>query len=334
MTELAVLIPCYNEEASIASVVTHFKAELPHAKIYVYDNNSTDLTVSKAKAAGAIVRHETRQGKGHVVRRMFSDIEADVYVMVDGDDTYDASAAKAMVAKLIDEQLDLVNGSRQSKVQESFRFGHRFGNYFLTGLIASFFGNRFSDVLSGYKVFSRRFVKSFPVFSEGFEIETELTVHALQLRMPVSEVETQYKERPENSESKLRTFSDGFRILKCISYLFKEEKPLPFFGGLGFLFALTSLGIFYPVLIEYLETSQVPRFPTAILSSALMLVSFLCFFCGVILDTQAKARKELKYLFYLGKALSSGAKSPITEKNPLVTRLQNSWSCDLEGEQN
>ncbi len=222
----AVLIPCYNEEAAIAQVVNDFRRVLPEAQIYVYDNNSKDRTTEVARQAGAIVRREPLQGKGHVVRRMFADIEADVYVLVDGDATYDAESAPRMIQKLLDEQLDMVNGARVTEIKEAYRAGHRFGNWMLTTMVATIFGNRFKDMLSGYRIFSRRYVKSFPALATGFETETELTVHALELRMPTDEVETPYKDRPVGSVSKLSTYRDGFRILWMIGVLVKEERPM------------------------------------------------------------------------------------------------------------
>jgi glycosyltransferase involved in cell wall biosynthesis len=297
--EIAVLVPCKDEEAAIARVVESFRAALPNARVYVYDNNSTDRTCEVARAAGAIVRAETLQGKGHVVRRMFSDVDADVYVLVDGDDTYDAASSPAMVAELLDKQLDMVNGSRQAKGQEAYRPGHRFGNALLTGMVAFIFGNRFSDRLSGFRVFSRRFVKSFPALSTGFEIETELTVHALELWMPVAEVVTPYKDRPAGSASKLKTYRDGVRILKTILNLMKGERPLLFFSVAFAILALISLILAYPVFETYKHTGLVPRFPTAILSSAIMLLAFLCLFSGLILDTVTHGRREIKRLRYL-----------------------------------
>jgi hypothetical protein len=296
---VAVLVPCMNEEAAIGAVVSAFKKALPTATVYVYDNNSTDRTCAVAQAAGAVVRRETQQGKGHVVRRMFSDVEADVYVLVDGDDTYDASASPRMVAKLLDEKLDMVNGSRQEQSQGAYRAGHRLGNAMLTGMVALIFGDRFQDLLSGYRVFSRRFVKSFPALSTGFEIETELTVHALELKMPVAEVGAPYKERPPGSASKLKTFRDGFRILRTIVNLMKGERPLLFFSGAFAILAVASLGLAYPVVRTFQETGLVPRFPTAILSSVVMLLAFLCLFAGLILDTVTLARREMKRLRYL-----------------------------------
>jgi len=296
---IAVIVPCYNEEAAIADVIRDFRHALPTAKVYVCDNNSTDNTVGVARAAGAIVRTEKLRGKGNVVRRMFADIEADVFVMVDGDSTYDAGAAPDMIRKLLDENLDLVNGKRVHKDTGAYRAGHKFGNRLLTSLVATIFGKRFDDMLSGYKVFSRRFVKSFPSLSGGFEIETELTVHALELRMPVAEVETHYGARPEGSASKLSTFGDGYRILKMIAVLIKEERPLQLFTALFIAFALASIVLMIPIIGTYLETGLVPRFPTAILSLGLMLLGFLCLACGLILDTVTRGRQELKRLQYL-----------------------------------
>ncbi|WP_291297964.1 glycosyltransferase family 2 protein [Elioraea sp.] len=313
---VAVLVPCYNEEIAIPKVVADFRAALPEATIYVYDNNSRDGTVAAARAAGAIVRTEMLQGKGNVVRRMFADIEADIYVLVDGDDTYEAGAAPAMVRQLVDQQLDMVNGARVTEIEAAYRRGHKFGNAMLTGIVAWIFGNRVSDMLSGYRVFSRRFVKSFPALAAGFETETEFTVHALELKMPVGEVRTSYKDRPAGSTSKLRTYSDGFRILRTILVLVKEERPLQFFSLAGGMLMLAGLAIFFPVLVEYLRTGLVPRLPTAILSTGLVLLSFLAFACGLILDTVTRGRKEAKRIAYLSVpapgASRMGAKGPDT----------------------
>ena len=297
---IAVLIPCYNEEKAIAGVIKKFQASLPTAVVYVYDNNSTDRTIDEARAAGAIVRSEPLQGKGNVVRRMFADIEADVYVMTDGDETYHAPSAPGMIQKLVEENLDMVVGSRlKSDVEEAFRRGHHLGNRLLTGAVATIFGDRFQDMLSGYRVFSRRFVKSFPAVSAGFETETELAVHALSLRMPVAEVETPYGARPEGSTSKLRTYRDGFRILLMITMLFKEEKPLAFFSLVFLLLAVISLLLATPVVITYMETGLVPRFPTAFLSCGVMILAFLSLASGVILDNVTRGRQELKRIAYL-----------------------------------
>ncbi|MEC9375601.1 MAG: glycosyltransferase [Pseudomonadota bacterium] len=302
--EIAVLIPCFNEEVTVQDVVAKFKNALPNAEIYVYDNNSSDQTAEKAKEAGAIIRNEPLQGKGNVVRRMFSDVEADIYVLVDGDGTYDASAAPVLVNKLVNQSLDVVNGKRIHKSSEAYRAGHQFGNALLTSMVAKIFGKRFEDMLSGYKIFSRRFVKSFPSLSSGFEIETELTVHALELSMPVAEVETEYGARAEGSSSKLSTFRDGFRILKMIGVLIKEERPLQFFSVLFFLFLFTGLGLSVPLIITYLEIGLVPRLPTAILVTGLILLAFLCIACGLILDTVTRGRKELKRMQYLSVPLN------------------------------
>ena len=296
---IAVLIPCYNEEASIALVVRDFRAVLPGAAIYVYDNNSKDRTVELARASGAVVRTEPLQGKGNVVRRMFADVEADVYVLVDGDDTYHAPSAPLLISKLVSEQLDMVNGARVTEIVEAYRPGHRFGNMVLTGIVANIFGNRVADMLSGYRVFSRRFVKSFPALSGGFEIETELTVHALELRMPMSDVETPYKDRPPGSTSKLRTYYDGFRILKLILVLVKEERPLQFFSLLSTMLAVIAIILAGPVLMTFLQTGLVPRLPTAVLSTGLMLLAFLSLTCGLILETVTRGRREMKRMQYL-----------------------------------
>jgi len=297
--ELAVLVPCFNEAAAIDKVVRDFRAALPSATIYVYDNNSTDDTSGVAARAGAEVRRELRRGKGNVVCRMFQDIEADVYVMVDGDDTYDAGLAGALVERLVVDGLDMVVGRRIETHQAAYRAGHRLGNRVLTGLVGRLFGAQIDDMLSGYRVFSRRFVKSFPSFSREFEIETELTVHAMQMRMAVAEVETPYKERPPGSASKLRTFRDGWRILLAITNLLRNERPLMFFSALGVACVAVALGLGTPVLLHYLETGLVPRFPTAILCSALVVIAVLCVATGLILDLVAHVRREARRLVYL-----------------------------------
>jgi len=296
---IAVIIPCHNEEIAITAVVRDFRAALPSAQIYVYDNNSTDRTAAVAAAAGAIVGFEPFPGKGNVMRRLFSDIDADVYVLVDGDDTYDSAAAPGMIRLLLDGQLDMVSGVRVSAQKEAYRFGHRFGNAMLTRMVATIFGKQFTDMLSGYRVFSRRFVKSFPALAKGFEIETELTVHALELRMRTAEMPSPYKERPEGSQSKLNTVRDGIRILCTIATLIKEERPIWFFGVIALALALLALGLAVPVLAEYWHTGLVPRFPTAILSASIMLLAFLSLTCGLILDSVARSRQALKRLAYL-----------------------------------
>jgi glycosyltransferase involved in cell wall biosynthesis len=296
---VAVLVPCYNEERAIAKVVADFRAALPDAALYVYDNNSTDGTVTAAEKAGAVVRRETYQGKGHVVRRMFNDVEADVYILVDGDATYDAASARAMVTKLVDERLDMVVATRVDRDPAAFRPGHRLGNRLLTGFVAHVFGRSITDMLSGYRVFSRRFVKSFPILSGGFEIETELTVHALELELPVGEVATPYFSRASGSVSKLSTWGDGFRILWTVFRLYRAERPLSLFGGMGLALAIMSIGLAIPIFITYVQEGLVPRLPTAVLSTGLMLLAFLCFACGLILDTVTRGRRELKLLAYL-----------------------------------
>ncbi len=296
---IAVLIPCYNEALTIRAVIDAFRRALPEAEIYVYDNNSRDGTAGIAHGLGAIVRTEGRQGKGNVVRRMFSDIDADCYVMVDGDDTYDAAAAEQGVALVARDGYDFVNIARVTTITEAYRPGHRFGNVMLTGIVRSFFGRQTSDMLSGYKVLSRRFVKSFPAMSRGFETETELTVHALEMRMPMTEIAAPYKERPEGSTSKLRTFRDGWRILMLISRLIKDERPLAFFASVGSLSLLAGLLLGLPVVVEYFQTGLVPRIPTAVLSVGFIVLAALSTFAGLILDVVTKARQELKRLAYL-----------------------------------
>ncbi|HEY0328093.1 MAG TPA: glycosyltransferase [Rhodopseudomonas sp.] len=296
---VAVLIPCYNEDITIGKVVEDFRAALPEAQIFVYDNNSTDRTAECARAAGAILRREPRQGKGNVVRRMFADIEADLYVLVDGDGTYDAAAARALVDRFVDERLDFLNALRVSTAKQAYRAGHRFGNWMLTALVRSIFGRQLDDMLSGYKVLSKRFVKSFPAMSSGFEIETELAVHALELRMPCAEVATNYVERPPGSASKLRTYSDGVRILALIARLVKDERPLSFFAGFGVLLMVVAVFLSIPLLETYLATGLVPRLPTAVLSVALVIVGVLNVFAGLILDMTTKMRREVKRLAYL-----------------------------------
>ncbi|WP_231639030.1 glycosyltransferase family 2 protein [Sphingomonas profundi] len=313
---VAVILPCYNEEAAIAATVAGFRAALPRAEIYVYDNNSRDRTAEVARAAGAIVRTERMQGKGHVVRRMFADVEADVYVMADGDATYDAAAAPMLVAQLLDEQLDMVVGARRSEVEEAYRRGHRFGNAMLTGILARIFGRSFNDILSGYRVFSRRFVKSFPVLSAGFEIETEISVHALELRMPVAEVVTAYGARPEGSVSKLSTYRDGWRILNTIMMLFRIERPVLFFGVVAGLLALLALILAFPLAITYSQTGLVPRLPTAILAVGLVIVAVLNLFCGLILDTVVRGRREVRRLAYLGLPAPGLPRTPVSLVSP------------------
>ncbi len=296
---IAVLVPCYNEEAAIAAVVRDFRAALPEAVVYVYDNNSRDQTMVRAAEAGAVVRCETRQGKGNVVRRMFADIEADIYVLVDGDDTYDAAAAPQMVAHTIKQGADLLTARRIHTDAAAYRPGHVLGNRLLTGLTSSLFQVRITDMLSGYRVFSRRFVKSFPFTATGFGIETELTVHAVRLMMPLAEMDTRYKERPVGSVSKLNTWRDGFRILVTIAQLVREERPMVFFSTLALLLAGLSLLLGTPIVAEYFNTGLVPRLPTAVLATSLMLIAFLMLACGLILDTVTRGRWEAKRMAYL-----------------------------------
>ena len=298
---VAVLVPCFNEEAAVATVVADFRKALPSARILVYDNNSSDRTAAVAREAGAEVRSERRQGKGHVVRRMFADVDADIYVLVDGDATYDAPSAPGMIGVLVSEHLDMVVGLRVDRFEAAYRRGHRTGNWMLTNFLAQVFGQAFKDILSGYRVFSRRFVKSFPVLSDGFEIETELSVHALELALPVAEVETPYYPRPEGSFSKLNTWRDGLRILGTILKLYRSEKPLRFFTAIGIFLALVSIGIAIPIVVTYLETGLVPRLPTAVLSMGLMIVALLSASSGLVLDTVTRGRREMKLLAYLSQ---------------------------------
>jgi glycosyltransferase involved in cell wall biosynthesis len=299
MPRIAVLIPCFNEAVAVPTVIRDFATALPEAHIYVYDNNSTDNTVEVAKATGAIVRKQDLQGKGHVVRRMFADVDADVYVMVDGDATYEASAARAMIEKLLSEKLDMVVGTRVSTELEAYRHGHRFGNWLLTDLTGRIFGRTFGDMLSGYRVLSRRFVKSYPAHAGGFEVETELTVHALELHMPVAEHKTRYISRMDGSQSKLNTWRDGWRILMTILKLTKNGKPLFFFWTAASACSLLAVLLAIPLFTTYLHTGLVPRFPTAILCSALMVLAGIFVVCGLVLDTVTLGRREHKHLTYL-----------------------------------
>tara|TARA_R110000782_G_scaffold182437_1_gene272618 strand:- start:24968 stop:25939 length:972 start_codon:yes stop_codon:yes gene_type:complete len=296
---IAVLLPCYNEAGAIAQTVAGFRSALPNATIYVYDNNSRDATREVASQAGAVVRSVRQQGKGHVVRRMFADVDADIYVMADGDATYEAAAAPDMIAMMLAENFDMVVGTRQTEVEAAYRRGHRIGNLMLTGLLQGLFGRSFTDILSGYRVFSRRFVKSFPVLSAGFEIETEMSVHALELAMPVAERVTAYAARPEGSQSKLSTWRDGWRILRTIITLYRIERPIWFFGCIAGLFATVALALAVPLFITWLDTGLVPRFPTAILVTGIMIIAVLNGMCGLILDTVVRGRREVRRLAYL-----------------------------------
>jgi glycosyltransferase involved in cell wall biosynthesis len=299
---IAVLVPCYNEELTIGNVVRDFRAELPQAEIYVYDNNSSDRTLEVAAAAGAICRYERLQGKGNVVRRMFADIEADVYVMVDGDDTYDAASVKRLIEPVLYEQADMVNAVRQATAKEAYRPGHRFGNVMLTGILSRTFGNQCTDMLSGFRAMSRRFVKSFPALSKGFEIETEITVHALELGLRIAEITAPYKERPEGSESKLHTIRDGIRILRVILLLMKAERPFRFFALVSAFVFLVTAALAAPLVVTYLGTGLVPRLPTAILVTGLSIVGLLTLMSGIILETVTRGRREAKRMRYLSLA--------------------------------
>lgn len=304
---VALVIPCYNEEVAISQVITQFREAMPSLHIYIFDNNSSDATAAVSRNAGASVIFVPQRGKGNVVRRMFADVDADIFVMVDGDATYDASAVTLMVDKLIDERLDMVVGCRNthhSIAAEAYRFGHQFGNRLLTQSVVKIFGGGFSDMLSGYRVFSRRYVKSFPALSSGFEIETELTVHALELRMPYGEVITTYGVRPEGAVSKLSTYRDGWRILKTIARLYVSERPFSFYGICAALMAAISILLAMPIVFEYFQTGLVPRFPTAILSAAIMICALLSFVCGLILDNVTRGRHEIKRLAYLSIPIS------------------------------
>ena len=296
---IAVILPCYNEAGAIRQTVEDFRAALPTATVYVFDNNSKDDTIAVAQAAGAVVRTVRQQGKGHVVRRMFADVDADIYVMADGDATYEAAAAPRMVAAMLAENLDMVVGARKSEVEAAYRAGHRLGNALLTGLLQQLFGRSFTDILSGYRIFSRRFVKSFPVLSAGFEIETEISVHALELGMPIAEEVTAYAARPEGSVSKLSTYRDGWRILWTMMKLYRIERPVAFFGLIGFALLLAALVLSIPLLLTYLETGLVPRLPTAVLLTGMVVLATLNFMSGLILDTVTRGRQEMKRLAYL-----------------------------------
>ena len=296
---IAVLLPCRNEEAAVAEVIGAFRAALPAATIYVYDNNSTDRTIDIARATGAVVRTERHQGKGYVVRRMFADVDADIYVLADGDATYHAPSAPAMISRLVEEKLDMVVGARVHRDDAAYRRGHQTGNRALTGFVTNIFGRSFSDMLSGYRVFSRRFVKSFPVLSGGFEIETELTIHALELELPVAEIDTPYYARPKGSASKLNTWRDGFRILWSIFQIYRSERPLPFFSAIAIALAVIAIGLAIPIVVTFVQEGTVPRFPTAILATGLMLAALLSFASGMVLDTVTRGRREMKLLAYL-----------------------------------
>jgi hypothetical protein len=305
--DVAVIIPCHNEELTIGEVVESFRSALPGCTVHVCDNASTDRTAACARAAGAALCYEPLKGKGNAVRRLFADVDADVYVLVDGDGTYDAAAAQRLVLALVERRLDMVNGARESAAKEAFRFGHRFGNQLFTYLVGRLFGARFQDIFSGYRVLSRRFVKTFPAQVRGFDIETEMTVHALEMRMPVDELTASYRERPHGSVSKLSTWKDGARILWRVFMLLREERPLPFFGALFALLAASSVTLAIPLLATFLETGMVPRLPTGVLCVGLMLLAFLALGCGLVLDTVTRGRREMKRMFYLAVPAVNGA---------------------------
>jgi glycosyltransferase involved in cell wall biosynthesis len=300
-SRIAVLVPCYNEEAAIGKVVADFRAALPEATVYVYDNNSSDRTAEVAEQGGAVVRRERRQGKGRVVRRMFTDVDADIYVLVDGDATYDAQSARSMIETLVRDRLDMVCAIRVDREEAAYRPGHRVGNRLLSGFVAHVFGQSLTDMLSGYRAFTRRFVKSFPAQSGGFEIEAELTIHALELELPVGEMRTPYYSRLQGSVSKLSTWHDGYRILRTILRIYRSERPLALFTGIGASLAIVSVGIAIPILVTYLQEGVVPRLPTAVLSTGLMVLAFLAIACGLILDTVTRGRREMKVLAYLAQ---------------------------------
>lgn len=297
-SRLAILIPCFNEEITIVKVIKSFQKVFPKASIYIYDNNSTDQTVTNAKKAGAVVGHELCQGKGHVVRRMFRDIDADIYLMVDGDDTYDATTAPHMVELLNQEKLDMVVAARQAK-SHAYPAGHSFGNKMFNCILKLIFKSHFKDILSGYRVFSRKFVKSFPALTTGFDIETELSIHALDMNLPTAEVDSLYKERPQGSTSKLNTYQDGILILWRIFVLFKEVRPFVFFGLFSLLCVFLAGYLGYPIIDTYLKTGLVPRLPTAVLTASLVIISFLSLTCGVVLESLNRSRREFKRIFYL-----------------------------------
>lgn len=311
--DVAVLVPCYNEEQTIGDVVKRFRETLPHALIYVFDNNSSDMTALRARSAGAIVIREPRQGKGNVIRRMFADIDADIYLMADGDGTYAPEDAPQLINTLVTERCDMVVGTRRNVTEDAGRTGHAFGNRIFNGLYQRLFGRDFTDIFSGYRAFTRRFVKSFPAVSGGFEIETEMSVHASQLKLPVTEITLDYGRRPEGSSSKLSTYRDGAKILWMFAMLMKETQPLRFFGAFAAIFAVAGAVLMTPVLIEYMATGLVPRMPTWMLSLALMLLSMLMGVAGLILDSVARGRAETKRILYLGVAAAKPKNSVAAE---------------------
>ena len=322
---IAAIVPCYNEEAAVATVVHDLKAAVPGMQVYVYDNASTDRTAEVAAAAGAIVRSERRKGKGNVVRRAFGDVDADVYLLIDGDDTYEAAAAERMIRTLVDEQLDHVLGVRTQPegVESAYRPGHETGNRLFNRLVGWLFGEPVTDMLSGYRIFSKRFVKSFPALSREFEIETELTVHSMRLRVPQREVQVGFKDRPEGSESKLRTYHDGFRILNLIAQLVRWERPLFFYSLLAALLVLVGFALGVPVIVDYAQTGLVPRLPTALLATAFVLLGVLAALAGMIFAGALRARLEaarLAYLRYPSIAAASAAGSGDVERRSPQTQ--------------
>ncbi|MBL8576850.1 MAG: glycosyltransferase [Mesorhizobium sp.] len=312
---IAILIPCYNEEKTIGDVVSRFRATLPSASVYVYDNNSSDLTALKARSSGAIVIREPRQGKGNVVRRMFADIEADIYVMVDGDGTYAPEDAPQLINALLTGHCDMVVGTRRGVTDDAGRTGHAFGNRLFNGLYKRLFGRDFTDIFSGYRAFTRRFVKSFPAVSGGFEIETEMSVHASQLKLPVSEIALDYGRRPEGSSSKLSTYKDGARILWMFAMLAKETQPMRFFGMIASVFAAAGLILMTPILVEYAATGLVPRMPTWVLSLGLLMFATMMVVTGLVLDSVSRGRAELKRVAYLGLPALRGRSVAIRSSN-------------------
>ncbi|SIQ30058.1 glycosyltransferase family 2 protein [Pseudacidovorax sp. RU35E] len=313
---IAAVIPCYNEALAIGQVIDAFRTHLPQAEVHVFDNASTDDTAAVARAAGARVTGVRLRGKGNVVRRMFADVEADIYVMVDGDATYDLARLPEMIELLVSGNLDMVVGARQDDHQDAqtYRRGHRLGNRMLTGAVVQLFGGEFSDMLSGLRVFSRRYVKSFPALSQGFEIETELTVHALELRMPWDEVPVRYLSRPEGSESKLSTYRDGWRILVTITKLFVSERPLLFFMIVAGVLAAASIGLAIPLLVTFIQTGLVPRLPTAVLATGMMLAAMLSASCGAVLRTVTLGRREVKRIAYLAIPGAAQRATPASER--------------------
>lgn len=329
---IACVVPCHNEEAAVGTVVQDLRAALPEAEIYVYDNRSTDRTAEVAREAGAIVRHEPRKGKGNVIRRAFADVDADALLIIDGDDTYDASRARDMVSLLFEGPYDQVLGARREKVEGAYRPGHAVGNRVLTGAVRWLFGNEVTDMLSGYRVFSRRYIKSFPALSREFETETEMTVHSLNLRLPTTEMAVDFKDRPTGSESKLRTYRDGWRILLMIMNLARRERPALVHGAVSGLLALIAAMLGAPVLLEFARTGEVPRLPTAVLAASLVTIAALVLLVGYVLESVVHMRQEQSRLIYLGypaPARGVAASAATVERAPESDRLESistAWS--------